>query len=212
LDDKIRQKAFNHVRLNVYPDGGVSRLKVFGKRVIESQPLKQIEGSFPQVEAVPLTVEGYKVYGDVIEAANAKVETANQGTAQRFDWLATLENLRPEAKLNICAFKCQPRALPFDIKLLEKHPHSTQIFVPMTAERRYLVIVAQGGNIPDISTLKCFIATKGQAITYRPGIWHHPMVALDKETDFCCFVNEDRTDNDCVELLKETIRCIVPSF
>lgn len=105
-----------------------------------------------------------------------------KGTAQRFNHLTTLENLRTTAKANVCVFRCQPRSLPFDIKLLEKHPHSTQMFIPMTAERRYLVIVAQGGDKPDLSTLKAFVAGKGQGITYHPGIWHHPMIALDNET------------------------------
>jgi len=174
------------------------------------QSQKVIEySSIKNIEAIPLTLEEYHSYGRVIEVGSVKFDMANQGTAQRFNWLASLENLRPDkAKLNICVFKCQPRNLPFDINLLEKHPYSTQMFVPMTAEKRYLVIVAKGEEIPDISTLKCFIAKKGQAITYHPGIWHHPMVALDKETDFCCFVYEDGTKNDCVvELLKKTIRC-----
>jgi len=208
LDESKREKPFNHVRLNVFPDGGVSRLKVFGKRVILPQIVNL---SVPHIEALPLTLQGYKPYGHVVETNKVKVDVVNQGTAQRSDWLANLENLRPGAKLNICTFQCQPRNLPFEIKLLEKHPYSTQMFIPMTAERRYLVIVAQGGDVPDISTLKCFVANKGQAITYHPGIWHHPMVALDKETTFCCFVYEDGSDKDCtVELLNKTIVCTVP--
>eukprot|EP00027_Filamoeba_sp_ATCC50430_P006346 CAMPEP_0168542754 /NCGR_PEP_ID=MMETSP0413-20121227/1513_1 /TAXON_ID=136452 /ORGANISM="Filamoeba nolandi, Strain NC-AS-23-1" /LENGTH=87 /DNA_ID=CAMNT_0008572645 /DNA_START=195 /DNA_END=458 /DNA_ORIENTATION=+ len=80
----------------------------------------------------------------------------------------------------------------------------------MTAKSRYLVIVAQGGDAPDLSTLKCFVASRNQAITYYPGIWHHPMVALDEETDFTCFVHEDGTTKDThVVEFDNPIKCIV---
>ena len=66
----------------------------------------------------------------------------------------------------------------------------------------HLVIVAlphEKDDEPDLSTLSAFVATGTQGITYRPGIWHHPMVALDHETDFFCLVYEDGTEADCTE-------------
>lgn len=102
------------------------------------------------IEAIPLNYKDYLPYGNVIEArVEEKSESANFGTANRFNFLADLENRRPEsAKANVCVFRSVPRSLPFDIKLLERHPYSTQMFIPMTAEKRYLVIVAKGGDLP----------------------------------------------------------------
>jgi ureidoglycolate lyase len=155
----------------------------------------------PLLPLSPLTREAYAPYGDVIMASPSGEEgrPANQGTARRFDHLAALENLRVgTAQLNVSAFRCAPRPPGrFTIELLEKHPRSTQIFVPMCAER-FVAVVALGGGRPDPSTLAAFVATGAQGVTYRPGVWHHPMIALDATTDFACFVHEDGTEDDCV--------------
>jgi ureidoglycolate lyase len=148
----------------------------------------------------PLTPEAYAPYGDVVMAAPPGVPgtPVNQGTARRFDYLAELEDRRPgRAALNVAAFRCQPRpAGPFAVEVLEKHSASTQIFVPMNA-RRYLALVALGGDRPDLATLAAFVAAGTQGVSYRPGVWHHPMIALDAETDFACFAWEDGSAGDC---------------
>ena len=144
----------------------------------------------------PLTADAYAPYGNVI-AATERFRPANQGTAKKSEHLAELLETRG-ARANVSVFRCTPRVLPHAVTLLEKHPASTQVFVPMNAVR-YLAIVALGGDAPDLSTLRAFEASPTQGITYHPGIWHHPMVALERETDFFCLVFEDGTAGDCVE-------------
>ncbi|MFT3766924.1 MAG: ureidoglycolate lyase [Minicystis sp.] len=154
----------------------------------------------PILTCSPLTPDAYAPYGHVIMASprGEPGKPANQGTARRFDHLASLDDLRPgRAKLNVTVFRCAPRPTgPFAVELLEKHPASTQIFVPMNAER-YLVLVARGGDRPDLATLGAFIATGTQGVSYHPGVWHHPMIALDREIEFACFVFEDGSADDC---------------
>jgi len=151
-----------------------------------------------ELRAASLQSDQYAPYGDVI-AATGVARTANAGTAQRFNHVAALENLRPGAKPNLCVFRVEPTmANPFTVRMLECHRHSTQAFVPMAAAR-YLVIVCGGGDAPDLSTLKAFIATGTQGITYKPGTWHHPLVVLDQTTDFACLVYEDGSAGDCEE-------------
>lgn len=148
-----------------------------------------------------LTAEAYAPYGDVIAAglAGATGKPANYGTARRFDRLATLENLRTTATPNVSVFRSAARTdFPFRLALLEKHPGSTQVFIPMSA-RRYLVVVALGDEAPDLTTLRVFSATGKQGISYRPGVWHHPLFNLDEEADFTCLVFEDDSAGDCVE-------------
>jgi ureidoglycolate lyase len=124
--------------------------------------------------------------------------SANQGTARKFAHLAALDDLRPgRAALDVSVFRCAPRPdAPFAVELLERHPASTQVFVPMNAER-YLVIVALGGERPDLGSLRAFVASGTQGVSYRPGVWHHPMIALDRTIDFACFVWEDGSEGDC---------------
>jgi ureidoglycolate lyase len=152
------------------------------------------------VRAVPLTTAAYRPFGDVISADRDDVDDkdANQGTAKRRDWLAELVNTRTTARPNVASFRCAPRTeWPMKLALLEKHPCSTQVFVPMNA-RRYVVLVAQGGDAPDLGTLRAFVASSTQGVSYRPGIWHHPMIALDAATDFAVLVWEDGSPDDCV--------------
>jgi ureidoglycolate lyase len=149
------------------------------------------------VVARALTAEAYSPFGGVIEADPAGA-AANQGTAKRRNRIVDVATTRAIAPLNVCVFRCAPRRLPISIALLEKHPCSTQAFIPMNATR-YLVVVAQGEDTPDLTTLSAFVATGRQGISYHPGIWHHPMIALDAETDFTCLVHEDGSPDDCVE-------------
>lgn len=150
----------------------------------------------------PLTPEAFAPFGAVVMAERGDVTSkpANQGTARRYDWLADVANLRPNARLNLCLFRCSPRvAWPMPVALLEKHAQSTQVFVPMNAAR-YVVLVAASnasGDAPDLATLRSFVATGRQGVAYAPGTWHHPLLALDGETDFACVVWEDETESDC---------------
>ncbi|KNC80077.1 ureidoglycolate hydrolase [Sphaeroforma arctica JP610] len=157
------------------------------------------------LRAEPLTEENFKPYGDVIESKSpsGSVIAANQGSAVRSNRVAAMMNKRADAVANLCVFRCTPKELPFQCKLLERHPHSTQVFIPMMDEsKRYLVIVSEAteGPEPDLSSLKAFIASNTQGISYSAGCWHHPMVALDAMTDFACLVYENGlADEDCQE-------------
>jgi ureidoglycolate lyase len=147
----------------------------------------------------PLDAAAYAPFGTVVEARAHGGAPANQGTARRFDHLGPVEALRAHAPWNLCTFRCAPRDLTrFEVKLLERHPRSTQLFVPMNAGR-FLVVVAQGTEAaPDLGTVRAFLANGRQGITYYPGVWHHPLLAMDHETDFACLVSEDGGEEDCV--------------
>lgn len=129
---------------------------------------------------------------------------ANLGTALRFDDVVDVENGRgASAPLKVKVFRSSPvPRVRRPLTLLEKHPHSTQLFVPMNASR-YLAVVALGGERPDVATLAAFVVEGPRGISYGPGVWHHPMLTLDSETDFVVFVHEDGTPEDCVVVDRE---------
>lgn len=154
---------------------------------------------------------------------------ANQGTAIQYRDLASLGNWYAQAPSEVegtprmTMFVCSTRELlpsssassssaavrdAVEVKVLERHPFTTQTFIPLTADpsKRYLVIVAPslppgvldeglpvpvpalpaggqqkplpGRGMPDIGKLQAFVATGEQAVTYGAGTWHAPMVAL----------------------------------
>ncbi|MBX3262828.1 MAG: ureidoglycolate lyase [Labilithrix sp.] len=148
-----------------------------------------------------LTPEAYAPYGRVLMASprGEPGEIANLGTALRFDDVCDVENTRAgTASLKVKVFRSRP--VPRErrpLALLEKHPCSTQLFVPMNASR-YIALVALGGDRPDLTTLAAFVVEGPRGISYAPGVWHHPMLTLDVETDFVVFVHEDGTPEDCV--------------
>eukprot|EP01134_Creolimax_fragrantissima_P003177 CFRG3177T1 len=151
----------------------------------------------------PLTAAAFKPYGDVIEASDHTSVTANQGSASRFNQVASLVNNRTNAVPNMCVFRCAPKKLPFHCKLLERHPFSSQSFIPMMdGSKRYLIVVSKAteDDKPDVNSLMAFMATNRQGINYHAGCWHHPMIALDDNTDFACMVYENGVpDEDCQE-------------
>ncbi len=190
------------------------------------------------VAAEPLTADAFRPYGQVVAAcpgaAGGGGGSANQGTASRFDRLATLRNGRPGvAGANVCVFRSAPRALEppprprppptppagasavgagtFRVRLLERHAHSSQMFVPMRARAPWLVVVAlprpvargvdaraAGAAPPDRATLRAFLCRADQGVNFRAGVWHHPLIALgDAPVDFACVVFEDGTADDC---------------
>lgn len=150
------------------------------------------------VIAAPMTAEAFAPFGELV-ACGDQGASANGGTAQRFDWTAKLSSARPDARANMVTVRCVPVALPLELKLLERHPHSSQTFIPMICSR-YLVCVAptNADGTPQLSGLKAFICTPGQAINYHAGTWHHPLVVLDAPAQFAMLVWEDGGMEDCV--------------
>ena len=129
----------------------------------------------------PLTPEAFAPFGDVIAPRESEANHAiNAGTAVRFHALATVDVVGDDAKALISIFRAQPRDLPFDVTMLERHPMGSQAFVPMDPGFRYVVVVAQSPE----SEPRAFLATDGQGVNYRRGCWHHPLIALDRESDF----------------------------
>ncbi|MCU0696687.1 MAG: ureidoglycolate lyase [Myxococcaceae bacterium] len=151
------------------------------------------------VRAEPLSVEAFAPFGDVVSAGLRAGQSANQGTATRFDWCTELVNARAGARANVSVFRSVAKTLPFELKLLEHHPCSTQAFLPMVCQR-FLVCVAPtaAGGGPEVGGLRAFVCGPGQGINYRVGTWHHPIVALGADADFVMLAFEDGSPQDCV--------------
>ena len=136
------------------------------------------------VRVKPLSAAAFAPFGDVIATPDREGVPANDGTARRFDDVARLELDRGGGRPCLSLFRVQPAELPIECTRLERHPLSTQAFVPVGAARFLVVVAPAGGDAPDAAYTRAFIAADGRGVNYRPGVWHHPVLALDRETDF----------------------------
>ncbi|KAI9505206.1 Allantoicase [Coemansia spiralis] len=189
-----------------------------------------------QIAVEPLTIDSFKPYGDVVQLeGNKNVVIANQGTAKRVNYVAKLENLREcsgpalqSARPNMCIFSSAPRPTVsgrFQVKLLERHPYSSQVFMPIYQHGVqntdpnapcYLVIVAENGadDKPNLSTIRAFAANSTQGINYKANSWHSPMVTIGQRVNFLVLVWENRVAlQDCEEApIDPVVVDLTPSF
>ncbi|MCX7154526.1 MAG: ureidoglycolate lyase [Proteobacteria bacterium] len=129
--------------------------------------------------AQALSAELFSPYGEVIEVAGTKGSDMNDGRAQRY-----LQNVRfrghPTRPPELYLSDVSPSRGPISLDYLERHPRSTQAFLPMRAQR-YLVCVclSDARGEPRTDTLRAFFATAPQGVNYAMGTWHYPIVAID---------------------------------
>jgi ureidoglycolate lyase len=90
--------------------------------------------------------------------------------------------------------------------MMERHPLGSQAFVPLSG-KPYLVVVAPAGDPPDVAALRVFLARGDQGVNYAPGVWHHPLLALDAVCDFLV-VDRSGTTPNCDEVRVDPPGCI----
>ncbi len=129
------------------------------------------------MKIAPLTKAGFAPFGEVIEIDGAQHFPINQGFAERFNDLATVD---AEA-VNISIVVANPRPRPIAITLMERHPLGSQIFYPLQ-DRPWLVLVC--GDPKDSKSFRAFWATGRQGINYARNTWHHPLLVLEAESRF----------------------------
>lgn len=180
---------------------------------VTAQPLSpQAFAPFGNVTANPQTEVGPLSWTSPTFSLPSSASWANQQSAIRYGHLGRIQNLYNQAPSRrgepvMSLFVCAARELTaagaaeerLAISVLERHPFTTQTFVPLlSSASTYLVVVAPslpssrevehlpaaagsqmpGRGLPDLGRLRAFIATGAQAVTYGPGIWHAPMAAL----------------------------------
>lgn len=145
-----------------------------------------------------LSAEAFAPFGQVIEASDAvRHFTINGGNTERYHDLAEIE-AGPDGKVIVSIFRGQPRKLPFAVEMMERHPLGSQAFVPLSG-KPYLVVVAPAGDPPGVDALRVFLARGDQGVNYAPGVWHHPLLALDAVCDFLV-VDRSGTAPNCDEV------------
>lgn len=130
----------------------------------------------------PLTQDAFAPFGEVIEVTGEAIEI-NQGTTERYHDLARVDVSAEGGHPLINIFRGAATPLPFEVRMLERHPLGSQAFLPME-QVRFLVVVAPPGDTVAPDQVQAFLAEPGQGVNYARGTWHHPLLALGQTTDF----------------------------
>ncbi|PFH53826.1 hypothetical protein AMATHDRAFT_45281 [Amanita thiersii Skay4041] len=131
----IAQKPYSHVKVTVYPDGGIKRVRVIGRRSPEVGLARQEPSTSTfhptsghdhdksrkatTLPIFPLTPEAFAPYGQVLQAytggdsvpKGVRVTSANSGSATKFHKLSILNSAYPEhsdASTGISMYRCKP--------------------------------------------------------------------------------------------------------
>ncbi|ENW17261.1 Ureidoglycolate hydrolase [Acinetobacter haemolyticus CIP 64.3 = MTCC 9819] len=138
------------------------------------------------IQIQPLTQDSFSAFGDVIEKENHDFFSINQGLTQRYHALSVAQITGDHVTVGMSIFHnlCATQ-IPFKIDMLERHPYGSQSFIPLQ-QQKFIIIVALplDHSQPDEQQIYAFLSNGKQGITYRQGVWHHPLITLEAESDF----------------------------
>ena len=120
----------------------------------------------------PLDPASFAPFGQVLMAEKELPEYNS--------WAGRIENLRPEARLNVTYMSMRQAPCPARITQFERHPFSHQMFVPLEGIQHLVIVCPSLANgEPDLSRITPFHATGDQTVIYSASVWHTPRTVLN---------------------------------
>ena len=148
-----------------------------------------------------ITEDNFSLYGDLITIRGKNYDDINNNTTQSFFDLANIEILgqNNNARLNI--FNAKKRIFPLNIDMLEMHPFSSQVFLPMS-KVDFIVLVSPIDISPNLKKIECFKVTNGDGINFKPCVWHFPLISI-QDAKFITIDKKDSKKNIEIYRFKE---------
>jgi ureidoglycolate lyase len=137
----------------------------------------------------PLTPEAFKPFGQVdtyeAKAGQHLIDAAFECSVGTGHPILSVVSLDSAA------------SFPLVLERLERHPHSAQTFLSLTGAR-CLVVACESSKdgSPDLETLRSFVVSPDQIITYRRGIWHHSVTVLQAPSTFAMVMAQTGREDD----------------
>ncbi|MCE0506648.1 ureidoglycolate lyase [Roseivivax sp. GX 12232] len=127
-----------------------------------------------EITLEPLTAAAFAPFGDLLEVAGPPDKLINQGLCGRHHDRARLDF--GDGRAGISLFDAEPRALPLDLEMVERHPEGSQAFLPMTQAPFLVVVAPDAGGAP--GQPRAFLTSPGQGVNYHRGTWHGVLTPL----------------------------------
>ena len=125
-----------------------------------------------------ITNANFIEFGDFINPYEKKAEDINTNTTKSYFDLANIEILGEDKKVRLNLFDAKKRKFPLMIDMLEKHPFSSQVFLPLGKDP-FFVIVCPSSPKPDLNNLNIFKIENGNGVNFNPDIWHFPLISIN---------------------------------
>lgn len=126
------------------------------------------------IVARPLSAEVFTPFGDVIDTSGAPDRLINAGLCGRYHDRARLDF--GDGRAGVSLFDAEPRSLPYELDLVERHPDGSQCFIPMTGHPFLVIVAPDEGGTP--GTPLAFLTAPGQAVNIHRGTWHGVLTPL----------------------------------
>ena len=156
------------------------------------------------VLAVPLTRSNFDIFGDVIDDQCDATREINEARFDRYDEICEID-IADHQPLCISMVCCRaPTQYPICIDVIERHPLGSQMFVAMSDQPMF-VCVAPADSVFDISNLMAFVTNGRQAINYRRGVWHMPLIGTVSGQQFLVVERSGQGNFDVQRLTQEVL-------
>lgn len=136
----------------------------------------------------PIDAAAFAPFGTLLEAP---------AVPPRQDHATALENGRPGVGANLALIRSEPWTGLMPLGRLERHPHSSQAFLPLAVAAYVVVVAPDRDGHPDEAALQAFRVPGHVGLNYRAGAWHAHMMTLDAPGTFAMLDHEDGSADDC---------------
>jgi ureidoglycolate lyase len=151
-----------------------------------------------QLKAMALTAEAFAPFGDVIGDHGGAGRSVNEGRGERLDLAVSLVHSTGANAPSMALYRIVASHWPVSISVMERHPLTAQMFHALDGAPALVVVApdsADGG--PDMARARAFVAAPDQGFIYAPGVWHLPLVALERSGRFSMLMWETGDHRDC---------------
>lgn len=128
-----------------------------------------------EIACEPLSAEAFAPFGDVLDRSGTADVMINAGLCGRHHDRAQLD-FGEDGRAGISVFDAEPRALPYRLKMMERHPLGSQAFLPMHRKPFLVIAAADKDGKPGLP--RAFLTAPGQGINYHRGTWHGVLTPL----------------------------------
>jgi ureidoglycolate lyase len=155
----------------------------------------------------PLTAQAFARYGEVLDASGDTAFLANNGAVQVHRDVAAIDVGAQDGRVCVSVVRTRACALPLRIEVMERHPLGSQAIAPLGGVGLLIVVVAPVGRL-DPAAVEAFQASVGQGVNYRRNVWHHPLIALHRVSDFMVIDRAGEGENLMIEALAEPLEIV----